>query len=329
MKGHEAHQGTATPVMNVLIIGGGFVGQCLADELLSNGHRVALACRNRPQGLRHRDRWIQLDATDAVAFRKAVGRLRPSVVVLVNGPSDISECAKDPVEAARIHGAVARNACEFAPTAYKLLVSTDNVFDGRRTTCTEAVAPEPLNAYGRAKLAAERILHAYGGQFLIARTSLIYGWEEDQRGWQNFFALSIQRLAFAETLEVPDDLWNTPIAVADAAKIYRRCLEENVTGLLHVAGPQRISRLDWARLLAAEFGFDAGLIKAVPVQASRYFCRPRNSCLSSERLPAMLAQWHDVTCRSPAEVAADMKAGLGTQWHIRAPHLPQPMADKT
>jgi dTDP-4-dehydrorhamnose reductase len=301
--------------MNVLIIGAGFVGRCLAAELVRSGHKATLTSRNAPERVPVGCRWQLLDATDEAAMARILERVQPQAIVLAHGPSDISQCERIAEEAMRIHTAAARNVCRRAPRAIKILVSTDNVFDGTQTACAEDAQPNPANAYGRAKLAAEHILMRDGGAVLIARTSLIYGWEDARRGWTNFFALALQRLAAGETLEVPEATWNTPIFVVDAARIYIRCIENNVTGLLHVAGPQRISRLEWAELLAREYGLDPALIRPVPLEASRYFCRPRNSCMTSTRLPSLLEQWGDGACRSPAEVAQDLKDIL------RVPHF--------
>jgi dTDP-4-dehydrorhamnose reductase len=298
--------------MDVQIIGAGFVGRCLAAELVVRGHKVTLASRHAPERLPVGSRWQLLDATDEAALARVLDRVRPQAIVLAHGPSDISQCERIASEAMRIHTATARNVCTLAPRTKKILVSTDNVFDGTQTACAEDARPNPSNAYGRAKREAERILRRHGGAVLIARTSLIYGWEDGRRGWINFFALALQRLAAGEALEVPEAIWNTPIFVVDAARIYVRCLEHDVTGLLHVAGPQRLSRLEWAELLAREYGFDSALIQPVPVEASRYFCRPRNSCMTSMRMPSLLAQWGDVACRSPAEVARDLKDSLRT-----------------
>ncbi|WP_192805003.1 SDR family oxidoreductase [Noviherbaspirillum aerium] len=293
--------------MQVLIIGSGFVGRCLAVRLASEGHDATLASRHRPAGLAPELAWLGLDAADRDAFAAVLHRLRPDAIVLVHGPSDISLCEYSPDEAMCSHAVIARNACRLAPHAYKLLVSTDNVFDGRQESYAEDAPPLPANAYGRAKLAAEQVLSQCSGDFLIARTSLVYGWEEADRGWINFFALALRRLAAGDILEVPDALWNTPIFVEDAAAIYTRCIEQSVMGILHVAGPQRISRLDWARLLADEYELDASLIRPIAADASRYFCRPRNSCLSSHHLPALLSAWPNVQCRSPAQAAVHMK----------------------
>lgn len=296
--------------LKILIVGSGFVGKALAAVLEGAGHSVVLASRHVPVEPEWAARWTQLDACDGPMFHGVVERVSPSAVVLVHGPSDISECERSPDAAWSTHTSVALNACRAVGPAYLLMISTDNVFDGRREMYSEFDQTAPFNAYGRAKFAAEELLRSQGRNVLIARTSLIYGREQGGRGWTNYFALALKTFAENRVLEVPDPLWNTPIEVADAARVYAACIAQGMTGLLHVAGPERISRLDWAYLVAEAFGFDRTLIRPVPASGSRYFCRPRNSCLNSIRLQDLLVDCPDIHIRSPREVARQMATAM-------------------
>ena len=68
--------------------------------------------------------------------------------------------------------------------------STDYVFDGNSTSpYTEEDKPNPLNVYGRSKLAGEHAIQAVNGKSLIFRTSWVYG----TRGHN--FLLTMLRLA--------------------------------------------------------------------------------------------------------------------------------------
>jgi dTDP-4-dehydrorhamnose reductase len=50
------------------------------------------------------------------------------------------------------------------------------VYDGSRPWWTEADCTQPVNAYGRSKLAAEQYLAAvYPNKYVVLRASLIYG----------------------------------------------------------------------------------------------------------------------------------------------------------
>jgi dTDP-4-dehydrorhamnose reductase len=103
---------------------------------------------------------------------------------------DRAESEKDACLRANAEGpmrlAEAARACDALIVHY----STDYVFDGRKSVpYVEADAVNPLNVYGRSKLAGERGLLDSGARFLVLRTSWVYG----PHG--NNFLRTIRRLA--------------------------------------------------------------------------------------------------------------------------------------
>ncbi|MDC0714800.1 sugar nucleotide-binding protein [Stigmatella sp. ncwal1] len=269
----------------VLIIGSGFIGQRLGQALREEGFSVALSSRHRPKG-RWAGDWLGLDASRPGAIAEAVGTTGAHAVVLVHGPSDITGCENAPETAMATHAGIATRLCQEAPTVRKVLISTDNVFDGQDTCYDESRVPSPANAYGRAKLAAERVLLAADPSALIVRTSLVYGYEPrgPGRGWRNFFMVVADTVSSGQTVQAPVDHWNTPILVDDAAAVLTRLIPGGPSGVLHLAGPDRVSRFEWGRLIAESLGQDPNLVRPVERAAGRYSCRPANACLRSLRL---------------------------------------------
>lgn len=117
-------------------------------------------------------------------------------------------------------------------------LSTDLVFDGEHAPYAEEDEPIPVSDYGRAKLAAERLLPA---DALVVRTSLLYG---RPGGAQ-------EALAAREDVVFHTDEIRTPIHVSDLAAALLELAALDLTGPLHVAGPDAVSRLELARLLGA------------------------------------------------------------------------------
>ena len=120
-------------------------------------------------------------------------------------------------------------------------VSSDVVFDGLRGRYREEDAPAPVNSYGRSKAEAERRVAQLHDGPLIVRTSLIYGGAEP--GPQ-------ERLAREGTRFFVDEL-RSPVHVGDLADALLELVALDVTGPLHVAGADDVSRYDFAKLLGA------------------------------------------------------------------------------
>lgn len=287
--------------MKALIVGSGFVGRAIARDLLLHGHEAVLASRTPPfdDGASTTPPWVALDVVVPGAFDAVLERTGADSVVLVHGPSDVTWCESHPQEAMAGHAGAARLVARATGERRVVLVSTDNVFDGTAVTSTESDPTNPANAYGRAKLAAEDILSALPGAVLL-RVSLIYGWEAaDTPKWLNFFAACVHRLRAGETVRAPHDQWTTPILVDDVAEATRALLAAPaVPRLLHLAGPDRVSRADWAADIAAGLGLPAARVVPEARADGRYAHRPPSTCLSSE----LLATHPATTALSPRPV---------------------------
>ena len=143
----------------------------------------------------------------------------------------------------------------------------------------------PANAYGTAKRAAEEVVLAAPAG-LVLRCSLVYG--RPGAGRSNFFADTAGALARGEVVRAPHDQWTTPVLVDDVAAWVAALLHAGTAGVLHLGGPERLSRCDWARRIAAWLGVDQDLVVPVARATTRYACRPENTCLASARHVAAL-----------------------------------------
>ncbi|MFF2409948.1 SDR family oxidoreductase [Streptomyces sp. NPDC058092] len=266
-----------------LIVGSGFIGRAVAARLTTAGEHAVLASRRAPAA-RTAAPWVSLDATDGTSCARVVDQVRPDRIVLVHGPSDVTWCEAAPERAIALHTAVAAHLTAAAPGARTVLISTDNVFDGRSPANDESTPTAPANAYGRAKLAAEEIV-CEAADSTVLRVSLVYGWEDSESGkWLNFFSACAHPLRRGESVEAPFDQWTTPVLVQDVAAVTAAVLHAEAPPLLHLGGPDRISRAAWAEAVADGLGLPRTQVVRVPKAGGRYANRPTNTCLTSHLL---------------------------------------------
>jgi dTDP-4-dehydrorhamnose reductase len=175
--------------------------------------------------------------------------------------------------ATTVDGAVHVAAAAAAAGARLVHLSTDVVFDGEKgEPYVEEDEPTPLTDYGRAKADAERaVLDAHPGA-LVVRTSLIYGGPEP--GPQ-------ERLAADPDAGFFIDEVRCPIQVGDLADALVELTGTRVSGVLHVAGADRLNRRDFAELLARHPVRAASSSGAGPV-------RPRDCSLAIDRARLLL-----------------------------------------
>lgn len=262
----------------LLVTGGtGYLGFELIR--LAAGRRLAathLASEPRPaRGVE----WLRLDVRDAAAVRQALDRLRPAAVVHTAYRQE-GEGAR----ATNVDGsdAVARAAA--AVGARLLHISTDVLFDGTKTgPYTEDDPPSPLTDYGRSKADAERAVLGGHPRALIVRTSLMYGGREPSRHER----LAREAASGDAAMTFFDDELRSPVLVGELAAALLELVDRDESGILHVAGPETVSRYEFAVLIARANGLAAGRIRRGSLAASG-LTRPANCALDSSRARALL-----------------------------------------
>ncbi len=209
----------------------------------------------------------RVEIRDAAALAALLTRIRPEVVVhtayLQDGPFAWEVTVDGAENVARAAAAVG---------ARLVHLSTDVVFDGRKGgPYVEADEPCPVTDYGRAKAEAERRVAAAHPQALLVRTSLIVG-------GPGFPPSKHERTAHDEAATFYDDEIRSPVQVADLASALLELADTDLTGALHVAGADAVSRADLAELVT---GCPVRRSPAPPA-------RPLDCSLDSSRARALL-----------------------------------------
>jgi dTDP-4-dehydrorhamnose reductase len=134
------------------------------------------------------------------------------------------------------------------------------VFDGEHAPYAEEQSPAPLTSYGRSKAAAEAAIQELDDR-LIVRLPLMYGMPVSPR--RTTFAAQIDSIRRGEPMPLFVDEFRTPIALADAAAAIVALARSGRTGVIHVAGPERVSRLELIDRAARALGLTPGRLDGV------------------------------------------------------------------
>jgi len=218
------------------------------------------------------------DLDELSSAARLVDRDRPDVIIHCAAWTDVDGCASQPALAIRRNGeAVGALATAAASAGADLvLVSTNEVFDGRRTDSrgyTPDDEPHPINAYGESKLAGElAAARAYGwsvtGNLVrevvrtnpslsIVRTSWLYG--PPGNDFPEKIGLAAQRaLAAGEALKLVADETGSPTYAPDLADGIMELIGEGpwYGGLHHLVNAGRTTRAGWARTVLATLGLE-------------------------------------------------------------------------
>ncbi len=250
----------------ILITGAnGLLGQSLVS-LLSRFPEYDVLATARDDAPRYRGGsggYATLDICDFEEVRRVFADFTPGVVINCAALTAVDECEVDRERCWRINvdavENLARNCLNHGSRLIHL--STDFVFDGQSGPYRETDRPDPVNFYGKSKLAAENLVRGAGlDRWSIVRTVLVYGTGVDLPR-ANIGLWVVHELRQDRSIAVVTDQIRTPTYVDDLANGVERVVRFNKTGVFHVSGREQISVHDFAVRIAETFELDTGLIR--------------------------------------------------------------------
>lgn len=281
--------------MKFLVIGAsGFIGSHLMDELRRSGHEaIGTASRTGIRGLLKFD--LLSDTLSNSIPHRFFESEEPPVVVLTAVQGNMDLCLADS-EKSRIINAT--KPIELLREASSLgcriiFLSTGHVFDGSIGNRRETDPINPVNQYAHQKFEVEEFLRSELPDSLIARMDKVVG--EDLRHphlLENWWNLAHQRkpLLCVKGMEI------SPTSVIDIARGLTRAAELGLSGIYHLAGPDRMTRAEFAARFCAAGALDSEIIEKPLAEFAFLDGRALKSSLNSEK-------FHRVTgvSFSPAE----------------------------
>jgi dTDP-4-dehydrorhamnose reductase len=226
----------------------------------------------------------QADIRKPEQVEKVVEAAKPDWIVLSAAYTDVDGCELNPQLAAAVNTQgpinVAKVAAHYASRL--LFISTDYVFDGKKTTPYETEdVRNPINAYGRSKADAERSLLEILPSSCIVRTSWLFG-----PGGKCFPDTILKLAATRQQIEVVNDQRGSPTYTYDLADAIQQLCRTQAQGIIHCTNRDDCS---WYQF-AAEIIRQAGLDTIVRPTTSDSYVRPAQRPGYSVLSPASLTR---------------------------------------
>ena len=259
--------------MKILLTGAtGQVGFELSKILPSRGELLAL------------DR-TRLNLSRREAIVAVVRAAKPDLIVNAAAYTAVDRAESEPQIAMAVNGTAPGVLAEEARRLGAALVhfSTDYVFDGtKQGPYAEDDAVNPLNAYGRSKLAGERAVAQSGARHLILRTSWVY--DATRR---NFLTTMLGLAKTRKELRVVDDQRGAPTwAGAIAVCVVQVLKQDWQSGIYHLTCAGETTWFGFTRAILDKARV-APRPALVPISSEEYPTparRPRNSVLDNGKL---------------------------------------------
>lgn len=250
----------------VLITGAnGLLGQELVARMSSLPVYDVLATGRdaTPRYVRGSCGYTRLDITDAESIHRIYEDFAPDVVVNCAAVTQVDACETERDACWKVNAdaveTLARAAKQFGSRLIQ--VSTDFVFDGTEGPYAEGARPNPVNYYGKAKLAGENAARLAGtDRWGVARTVLVFG-TSDGSTRSNIALWVINELSNGRPIHVVTDQFRTPTYAPDLADGIERMVRYGKSGIYHLSGREYLSVFDFAKVIARTFDLDESLVR--------------------------------------------------------------------
>lgn len=271
----------ASEIEKILITGSsGLLGSKIVEQAREH-FKVVPTYRTKPLFVDS----VEMNITDEGEVLRVFSKFRPDVVVHTAAETNVDRCEVNKENAWKVNADGTKNIAKICKRigAEIVYVSTDYVFGGEKGLYAEEDDPNPANYYGLTKLEGERYVTQACEDYVIVRTSVLYGWHS----WKpNFVKWVIKSLRKNEQISVVNDHFNSPTLADNLAKVMLKIINRNLKGLYHTAGSERISRFEFALRIAETFDLDLSLIKPIKMSELKVWVakRPRDSSLCVDKI---------------------------------------------
>lgn len=234
---------------------------------------------------------IQLDVTDKLAVESVVANTDPDAIINCAAMTDVDGCESDPAEAHAVNADAAGHLAEvsFENDIHLLHTSTDYVFDGTRDTpYPEDADPNPVQVYGKSKLAGERQVRKVHSTALIARLSFVYGRSQPDGDLTGFPAWVRDTVVAGDTVPLFTDQYVTPTRAGTAAETFLDLLDTDASGVVNIACQSCVTPAEFGRKLLAALNLPERIEAGSMADVDRPAERPAYTCLNVSRVESLL-----------------------------------------
>lgn len=225
------------------------------------------------------------DLTDFSAVERAFRSERPDLVIHCAALSRSPECEANPERARLLNLEVTRVLSELARDAAFIFFSTDLVFDGQTGQYPESAAVNPLSVYGETKALAEQIVLG-NPRHCVVRTSLNGG--VSPTGDRGFNEQLRRAWAKGQKTRLFRDEFRSPICAQITARATWELAKSGSTGVIHIAGSERLARSEIGHLVASRCPELKPQIEETSLRDYSGPSRPPDTSLNCEKIQKIL-----------------------------------------
>jgi len=239
----------------------------------------------------------EVDVTNLESVRKVLQKESPKVVINCTvACANADRAEKEKELAFKVNAEGVRNLAKVCKELEAKLVhySSDYVFNGKKDQpYDEADHPDPLSVYGKSKLQGEDHLKKILDDYIIIRTSWLFG----EHG-RNFVKTILKLASEKDELKIVNDQIGSPTYTKDLANATKKLIDLDAKGTFHIAATDCCSWFEFAKEILETVGIRA--VEVEPIASDELNLparRPKNSRFNCEKFEKLtnhkMPKWRD------------------------------------
>ena len=272
--------------MKYLVTGSaGLIGNQLVYDLEKSGE-IVYSCYNNLKPIYGIP--IQLDLLDLEGIHKIFKKIQPDIVIHSAALTDVEKCEVEQKLANSLNvtatEVIAKEVEQIG--SYLMYISTDYVFDGNQGLYKETDLRNPLSNYGKTKLSGEKIIQDITSRWSIIRTSTPFGKHYLKK---TFPVWVYENLKINKKINILENQFTSPTYVPNLSEMILEIIFHRLEGFFHLAGSTKISRFEFAKMIATKFDLNLSLLNPVKIDSMPWKAiRPIDSSLDISKINTML-----------------------------------------
>ena len=226
-----------------------------------------------------------LDITNRNSLEKIISIYSPDYVINCAAATNVDKCESSREWAYDVNVNGIKNIiASTSPTTKIIHISTDYIFDGKKESFDEEDLPNPLSYYGKIKLESENVLRSSNREYLIFRTSVIFG-----NYGNNFYTWVMDSFLKNKKISIVTDQISNPTWTWSFSEAIYKSMLNNLSGIYHFAGDDVVSRYEFALKIAKINNFTSENIIPIKTKELKQLAkRPKYSTLKTDKIKSQI-----------------------------------------
>jgi dTDP-4-dehydrorhamnose reductase len=199
---------------------------------------------------------------------------KPDVIIHCAAITNVDYCEDNTEQAMAVNAESVNKSLKYGSDARMIFISSDAVFPDGIHMATEKDQTSPENIYGKTKETGEKYIKDASGNHIAIRTTIVG--KNINPSYQGFVEWIVNSVKNGKEITLFDDALFTPITIWHLANEMEWIISSDISGIVHVAGSEAISKYDFGKKICEGLELDTNLIKKGSIDNAKFNAKRSN-----------------------------------------------------